>query len=650
MNIITFCRILAALPVVLGSGQALAEVTTFTNAAGITLADGAAPTPAAPYPSGIVVSGMSGLVHKVTVQLNGLTHTFPDDLDILLVAPGGAQALILSDVGGGTDVSGITLVLDDAAASPLPDNTALSSGTYQPANIGSPDVFPAPAPVAGTGSSLSTLQGIAPNGVWNLYIIDDANNDAGTLSGWSLTVTTAVPAVVGELVISEFRVRGPNGANDEFIEIHNATNANHIVASIDGSAGYAVRASDGIARFVIPNGTSIPARGHYLGVNSVGYDLASYPAGSGTTATGNATYTTDIPDNAGIALFRSSLLGGATLANRLDAVGSNTEANTLYKEGSGYPALTPFSINYSFHRNLLGGVIKDSGSNAADFLFVDTNGTSAGAGQRLGAPGPQNLSSPGHLRRGPSLVRQLLNPAVALGAPPNRVRDFTSDPANYSSFGTLDVRRKFTNFTGANLTRLRFRIIDLSTFPSPSGTTDLRARTSTAVIVSIPGFNVVVQGTTLEQPPSQPNGGGFNSTFSVGTISLATPLAPGASVYVRFLFGIQQTGSYRFAIVPETLPAAASDIWIINGSTESQVADVETRPDFSIVGVERAAPDVLIDHLCAPGLMYQLQNSTTLGSWSDTGPNIPGSGNPERLILAGASGPAKQFYRLRDVP
>ena len=33
------------------------------------------------------------------------------------------------------------------------------------------------------------------------------------------------------LLISEFRVRGPNGANDEFIEIYNNSNSAHVVAS-----------------------------------------------------------------------------------------------------------------------------------------------------------------------------------------------------------------------------------------------------------------------------------------------------------------------------------------------------------------------------------------------------------------------------------
>jgi len=373
-----------------------------------------------------------------------------------------------------------------------------------------------------------------------------------------------------QLIISEFRVRGPNGANDEFIEVYNNSGADHTVAG--GGTGYAVAASNGVARCVIPNGTVIPNRGHYLCVNSVGYSLASYPAGNGTTATGDATYTTDIPDNAGIAIFNTSVAVDFTLANRLDAVGSTSEANTLYKEGVGYPALTPFSIDYSFYRDNCGksGSIttfgacpistpKDTNNNAADFIFVDTNGTSAGAGQRLGAPGPENLSSP--IQRNASFAVNLLDVCVAPASPPNRVRDFTSDPANNSTFGTLDIRRTVVNNTGGNVTRLRWRVIDITTFPAPSGIADLRPRTSTSVVVTVDRppcgsgtSNVTVQGTTLEQPPSQPNGGGFNSSLSSGTVTLGTPLANGSSLDVRFLLGIQQTGSFKFYINIEALP------------------------------------------------------------------------------------------------
>ncbi|HEY0190780.1 MAG TPA: DUF4215 domain-containing protein [Kofleriaceae bacterium] len=410
-----------------------------------------------------------------------------------------------------------------------------------------------------------------------------------------LITTMAGSAVAGPLVISEFRVRGPNGANDEFIEIYNQNASPHTVAATSGT-GYGVAASDGVTRGTIPNGTVIAGHGHYLIVNSVGYSLASYPAGNGTTASGDATYTTDIPDNAGVALFNNNVGGGSyTLANRMDAVGSTSEANTLYKEGAGYPALTPLSIDYAFHRDACGkagsitaigdcpsaGALTDTDNNAADFIFVDTNGTSAGAGQRLGAPGPENLSSP--VTGGADLAAASLDTCSDGITSPNRVRDLTSDPANNSTFGTLDLRQTFTNNTGGSLTRLRFRIVDLTTFPAPSGYADLRPRTSAAISASVDRppcgtgtSNVTVAGTTLEQPASQPNGGGFNSTLSVGTVTLAQPLAAGASVDVRFLLGIQQTGRYKLGLVPEALPQAglAAGVLMFDGCTDGSCPSV----------------------------------------------------------------------------
>jgi hypothetical protein len=453
---------------------------------------------------------------------------------------------------------------------------------------------------------------------------------AATTTFLFLIILSASQTVSAQLIISEFRVRGPNGANDEFIELYNNSGADHTV--VGGGTGYAVAASNGVARCVVPNGTVIPNRGHYLCVNSVGYSLASHPAGNGTTATGDVTYTTDIPDNAGIAIFNTSVAANFTLANRLDAVGSTSEANTLYKEGTGYPALTPFSIDYSFYRDNCGksgsitifGVCpistpKDTNNNAADFIFVDTNGTSAGAGQRLGAPGPENLSGP--IQRNPSFAFNVLDPCVGSGTPPNRVRDFTSDPANNSTFGTLDIRKTVTNNTGDSVTRLRWRIIDLTTFPAPSGIADLRPRTSTAVVVTVDRApcgsgtsNVTVQGTTLEQPPSQPNGSGFNGSLSSGTVTLATPLANGASLDVRFLLGIQQTGSFKFYINIEVLQgggmgaavspgepvAAKNQQWtdwkaatygITGERTVSSLAPAPTNPGWFIVVPPNASRD-----------------------------------------------------------
>jgi subtilisin-like proprotein convertase family protein len=147
---------------------------------------------AVPYPSDIVVSGVTGTVAKVTVTINGLTHTFPDDLDFLLVGPQGQNAIIWSDAGGGGDVTNITVTLDDGAETALPDAGPLVSGTFQPANYTpNPDMWPAPAPAPSGGSALSIFNGTDPNGTWSLYLVDDATGDLGQISGgWSLTITS----------------------------------------------------------------------------------------------------------------------------------------------------------------------------------------------------------------------------------------------------------------------------------------------------------------------------------------------------------------------------------------------------------------------------------------------------------------------------
>jgi uncharacterized repeat protein (TIGR01451 family) len=421
--------------------------------------------------------------------------------------------------------------------------------------------------------------------------------------------STAFTAVVGpfggDLVISEFRLRGPgtgpgggpgrkglsNFAVDEFIEIYNNTGQPHAVTS-GGGTGYGIVASDGVLRCTIPNGTLIPRNGHFLCVNSNGYSLSGYPAGNNTTATGDATYTTDIADNEGIALFNNNN-GDYTLVTRLDAAGSTSEANTLYKEGTGYPALTDtLAIDSSFYRDNCGrqgavnsllpctittGVI-DTDNNANDFIFVDPNGTSEGAGRRLGAPGPENLSAP--VENNAQYGVTFLDPCVATSAAPNQVRDLNPDQQNNSTFGTIELRRTITNNGNAPATRLRFRVTQQTTFPAPSGTADLRVRSSADLAVTVDRAPcggstsvITVFGTTLEQPPNQPNGGGFNSTLSAispipvgigaldktiaGTLDLSTPLNPGESIDLRFLYGVQQTGKFRITLnveVVETTP------------------------------------------------------------------------------------------------
>jgi uncharacterized repeat protein (TIGR01451 family) len=146
--------------------------------------------PASPYPSTINISGLTGTVSKVVVSLNGLKHSFPHDVGMLLVSPSGAKAMVMSGVGGGNSISNVNLTFDDSAASSLSELGQIISGTYKPTAYLPGKTFPSLV-VAGTTNSFVPFRGGTPNGTWALYVVDDASGDSGIITGgWSLTLTT----------------------------------------------------------------------------------------------------------------------------------------------------------------------------------------------------------------------------------------------------------------------------------------------------------------------------------------------------------------------------------------------------------------------------------------------------------------------------
>jgi hypothetical protein len=363
----------------------------------------------------------------------------------------------------------------------------------------------------------------------------------------------------GQLIISEFRLRGPNGSMDEYVELYNPAHANLTVKSADGT-GLAVVSSDAptLAKCVVPEGTVIRALGNYLCANTSSptpgagpaYSLMSYPSGNdgtaATTATPDNNILSDIPDAAGLALFRTTTAANFTAANLLDAVGpAALPGGSLFREGTGLVPAPTTDIQYAYLRDLQSGVPKDTGVNSADFILVDT---SAAAG-RLGAPGPQNSTSP--LQRTLQIPNVLIAPCLGATQAPNRER------MGVGNSGTLKFRRTFYNSTGAPVTRLRFRVVDITTLNSPGASpsqADLRAMTSADDAFTNPCGPVTSQGLMLEEPPAQPSGGGWNSTLSAGTITLGSPLPNQTGININFELGVVQVGTFRFFIVVEALP------------------------------------------------------------------------------------------------
>jgi hypothetical protein len=417
----------------------------------------------------------------------------------------------------------------------------------------------------------------------------------GWATSWALVQSASTTSISGDLIISEFRFSGPAGTRDEFVELYNPSSSPLTVRAIDGSTGWALAASADGTTFTplaaIPNGTTIPSHGHYLLTNRAAmagvppYSLDPYPNMQLRPSDADAMWTPDISQNGGVALFRTANPANFSVSTRMDSAGFAGIAPGLFKEGAGIPNLAGAPTGQmSFVRSLVGGAPQDTQANENDFVLVDPAAETLGAQPILGAAGPEDLQSPIH-SVGDNLSVALLDPAAGdLGAP-NLVYDSASDPGNNSPSGTITIRRRFMNHTGRPITRLRFRLADITTAGSPgAGPTqaDLRARTPAGpeTISLIGGGTIIVQPATLETPPAQSRGGGLGSSLGAVSITLANPLPDGAEVPLSFLFGVAKEGLYHFTLMAEALPGA-STLLTANGCAGS-VATCGAIPSLSV--------------------------------------------------------------------
>ena len=93
-------------------------------------------------------------------------------------------------------MTNLTLTFDDAATANLPAAGPLTSGSFKPTDFAPADSFPAPAPAGPYATNLAAFSGFNPNGTWSLYIVDDSDQNFGTIvNGWTLNFNT-VNAVI----------------------------------------------------------------------------------------------------------------------------------------------------------------------------------------------------------------------------------------------------------------------------------------------------------------------------------------------------------------------------------------------------------------------------------------------------------------------
>ena len=164
-------------------------------------------------------------------------------------------------------------------------------------------------------------------------------------------IASTFAAQAADLTINQFRVRGPAGGNDEFVELFNAG-----PATLDLS-GYKLNASNASGttgtRLSFPAGTTLPSGCYLLLTNSAssGY--------SGSVA-GDLTYATGVTDTGGLALLDA---GGSIV----DQVGLSD--GSAYKEGTPLASLGSSNADQGYQRlQTSAGLPQDSDDNSADFV------------------------------------------------------------------------------------------------------------------------------------------------------------------------------------------------------------------------------------------------------------------------------------------
>ena len=269
-----------------------------------------------------------------------------------VVASIDANGLATSHAPGATE---ITATARNVNSPPAILNVANPTPTPSPTPLPSPSPTPTPAPLPTPTPTPTPLPTPAPTPA-------PTPTPLPTPSPSPAPSPTPTPLPLPAVVISEFRTRGANGANDEFVELYN--NSDQTI-DIGGWKLKGSNASGGVTtRLTIAANTMLPARGHFLATRASVYSDA---------VTGDQTYGVGIADDGGIAI---------TLADDTIVDQAGMSVGSGFKEGTPLAPLTT-DTNRSYERlpGADSGSTQDTGDNTSDF--------------QLRAPSdPQNLASP----------------------------------------------------------------------------------------------------------------------------------------------------------------------------------------------------------------------------------------------------------------
>jgi hypothetical protein len=403
------------------------------------------------------------------------------------------------------------------------------------------------------------------------------------LAAAAFCATSAFPSVAsaedfGDIVINEFRTHGPDGASDEYIELKNMTGSSINLKPTGSNRMWVIEywvpdesAVDGgyWEYFYFDDNRTIPAGGRLLLVNKEtdgdGYSLDGYTPGD-LVYNPQAAGLDDIPaEDTGIVLWSdviydanfnlswdSSSLAVDEAGYSADPIGFGVECDPFPANPENCPGVASTGeetgVQYAHVRKAPMGVITDSDNNHTDFELVGVNGQELlnGLDPIMGAPGPQGRNDPIE-NFGAGFFR--IDTTKTTAQAPNRV----------TSGGFMYLNRELKNNTGATLTELKIRWIDVTTRNSPgSGNTSQAilkpVSAAASSIVATASGNKTVIGAQLE-PVAGETEGGQNSSMTValpgGTLPPCSTSPSACSVNVQIKLAIERSGTFRANWWPE---------------------------------------------------------------------------------------------------
>jgi len=228
--------------------------TTFRNPAPICTNLG---LPADLYPSNITVVNGPPVLGSIKVTFFDFYHLFPDNVDALLVGPGGQEYVLMGDAGGSISIdpaNPVTLTFMDNVGVVLPDSGPLTTGTFEPTTWESPVtdfappappgpyVEPGSVPFGPIGTTLFGTFGLTnSNGTWSLYVRDDGGvmtqqSITGCIGGgWQLDLqplTAAGATMAGRVTTADDR-----GIRNAKVVVTGG-GLDHPIVATTGSFGY----------------------------------------------------------------------------------------------------------------------------------------------------------------------------------------------------------------------------------------------------------------------------------------------------------------------------------------------------------------------------------------------------------------------------